>query len=95
MDSIYYPLLKTRYFHKGEIPKPGIGSEPTQPRRVSLLDGELAGLWTGKPAGSTVSVLEVCTLPKMPSPDTSVKNPPAIQGTPVPFLGQEDPLEKG
>ena len=23
------------------------------------------------------------------------KNPPAMQGTPVPFLGQEDPLEKG
>ena len=67
MDSIYYPLLKTRYFHKGEIPKPGFGSEPTQPRRVSLLDGELAGLWTGKPAGSTVSVLEVCTLSKMQS----------------------------
>ena len=24
-----------------------------------------------------------------------VKNPPAIQETPVPFLGKEDPLEKG
>ena len=24
-----------------------------------------------------------------------VKNPPAMQETPVPFLGQEDPLEKG
>ena len=24
-----------------------------------------------------------------------VKNPPAIQETPVQFLGQEDPLEKG
>ena len=24
-----------------------------------------------------------------------VKNPPARQGTPVQFLGQEDPLEKG
>ena len=24
-----------------------------------------------------------------------VKNPPAMQKTPVPFLGQEDPLEKG
>ena len=24
-----------------------------------------------------------------------VKNPPALQETPVPFLGQEDPLEKG
>ena len=60
-------MLKTRYFHRGEIPKPGIGPEPIQPRRVSLLDGELAGLWTGKPAGSTVSVLEVCTLPKIPS----------------------------
>ena len=24
-----------------------------------------------------------------------VKNPPAIQETPVRFLGQEDPLEKG
>ena len=24
-----------------------------------------------------------------------VKNPPAMQGTSVPFLGQEDPLEKG
>ena len=24
-----------------------------------------------------------------------VKNPPAVQETPVPFLGQEDPLEKG
>ena len=24
-----------------------------------------------------------------------VKNPPAMQETPVPFLGQKDPLEKG
>ena len=24
-----------------------------------------------------------------------VKNPPAMQETPVPFLGWEDPLEKG
>ena len=24
-----------------------------------------------------------------------VKNPPALQETPVQFLGQEDPLEKG
>ena len=24
-----------------------------------------------------------------------VKNPPAVQETPVRFLGQEDPLEKG
>jgi hypothetical protein len=24
-----------------------------------------------------------------------VKNPSAVQETPVPFLGQEDPLEKG
>ena len=24
-----------------------------------------------------------------------VKNPPAVQETPVQFLGQEDPLEKG
>ena len=24
-----------------------------------------------------------------------VKNPPAIQETPIQFLGQEDPLEKG
>ena len=24
-----------------------------------------------------------------------VKSPPAMQETPVPFLGQEDPLEKG
>ena len=24
-----------------------------------------------------------------------VKNPPAMQATPVQFLGQEDPLEKG
>ena len=24
-----------------------------------------------------------------------VKNPPAVQGTPVRFLGWEDPLEKG
>ena len=24
-----------------------------------------------------------------------VKNPPAMQGTPVQILGQEDPLEKG
>ena len=24
-----------------------------------------------------------------------VKNPPAMQETPVPFLGQENPLEKG
>ena len=28
-------------------------------------------------------------------PDSSVKNPPAMQETPVRFLGQEDPLEKG
>ena len=28
-------------------------------------------------------------------PDTSVKNPPAMQETPVWFLGWEDPLEKG
>ena len=24
-----------------------------------------------------------------------VKNPPAVEETPVPFLGQEDPLEEG
>ena len=24
-----------------------------------------------------------------------VKNPPAVQETPVPFLGREDPLEEG
>ena len=29
-------------------------------------------------------------------PDISVvKNPPAMQETPDPFLGQQDPLEKG
>ena len=29
-------------------------------------------------------------------PDSSIgKNPPAMQETPVQFLGQEDPLEKG
>ena len=29
-------------------------------------------------------------------PDSSVaKNPPAVQETPVGFLGREDPLEKG
>ena len=28
-------------------------------------------------------------------PDNSVKNPPAMQETPVRVLGREDPLEKG
>ena len=28
-------------------------------------------------------------------PDSSVKNPPAMQETLVRFLGQEDPLKKG
>ena len=33
---------------------------------------------------------------KLDFPDSSVgKESPAIQETPVPFLGQEDPLEKG
>ena len=45
-----------------------------------------------------VSLMELCTH----HPDMGaalivqlVKNPPAMQETPVPFLGQEDPLEKG
>ena len=37
IDSVYYPLLKTRYFHRGEIPKPGIGPEPIQPRSYPAL----------------------------------------------------------
>jgi len=32
---------------------------------------------------------------KAPLTAQLVKNPPAMQETPVQFLGQEDPLEKG
>ena len=57
---------------------------------MSLMSHALAGIEPRSPA------LQVDSLPAEGFPDSSVaKNPPAVQETLVPFLGQEDPLEKG
>ena len=57
---------------------------------MSLTSPALAGIEPRCPA------LQVDSLPAEGFPDSSVaKNPPAVQETLVPFLGQEDPLEKG
>ena len=60
-------------------------------------------LWEALPTSKCLSLLLISFrswLPKLPSNGASliaqlVKNPPAMQETPVQFLGQEDPLEKG
>ena len=72
----------------GDLPNPGI-----EPRSLKLQADSLPSEPLGKPQRASDCIrLE---LRRASLVAQLVKNPPAIQETPVQFLGQEDSVEKG
>ena len=75
---------------------PGLGRSPGEgkghPLQYSGLENSMGSPW-GRKESDTTERLSLSLWASLIA--QLVENPPAMQETPVQFLGQEDPLEKG
>ena len=96
------PEAEGTLLHTVPVPLPVFRTPPRWPMdadpwgsRSSRNGQQIVALWGRKDAHHTTSLTHTTVVSVIPPLTQLVKNLPAMQDTPVRFLAQEDPLEKG